>query len=141
MLGDEYIKQIGSATAREAQMALSLCLYQRYMKLIGTDATHNPEDKAAAIAASVTNRVFGQPAANDYQEQNRSYIEDECRKLSSDHHLCLVLSGAAYSASYARYVHRGGSRGMFSNHFLTYVRALSKGSSYLSVRLDEQGKK
>jgi hypothetical protein len=140
MLGDEYIKEIGSATAREVQMALSLRLFQRYMKTNDGGGTDHPEDEAVAIAAAVTNRVFGQPAADEYHERNRSHIEEECRKLSSDHNLCLILSRAAYCASYARYVHRGGSRGMFSNHFLTYIRALSKGSSYLSVQLEEQAK-
>jgi hypothetical protein len=95
-------------------------------------------DKAAAIAAAVTNRIFGVPPANDYQRDNPAHIEGEARRIAEDHRLCLVLSGAAYCASYARYVTHGGSRGMFSNRFLAYVRAVSKGSSYLDVQLKSE---
>ncbi len=79
---------------------------------------------AGSLAASVVNRVFGHEPT-PFAKENEEFVEIVSRGLASDHVLCPILSGAAYSASYARYVAAGGKRGLFTNKFLAYVRALS----------------
>jgi hypothetical protein len=101
-------------------------LYQQYVNgNVGLDA-------AASLAASVTNKVFGEEPTGDnkqqglaFAEENKEFIEARAKRLAPDDGLCAILSGAAYNTCYARYVSAGGSRGMFSNRFLTYIRALS----------------
>lgn len=60
--------------------------------------------------------------------ENEDAILAEIKQLSEDNRLCAILSGAAYNISYARYLKAGGSRGIFSNHFLSYVRTLFSAS-------------
>jgi hypothetical protein len=141
MIGDEYINQIGFATEREAKVALYKSLVHQYSKQRTLSAYVEPSGSdAGLLAAAVTNRIFGEPAANDFQRENVQLIEGECRKLKFDHDLCVMLSGAAYNASYARYVRAGGSRGMFSNAFLAYIRALSLNAPNRDVLLKAEGK-
>lgn len=64
------------------------------------------------------------PDTLQFAIDNARLMEAEIRQLSRDNRLCSVLSGAAYNIAYARYVRAGGSRGIFSNHFLTYVRTM-----------------
>jgi hypothetical protein len=100
-------------------------LYEQYVKNVGLAQA----DAAAALAAAVANKVFAEEPNGDdgqaFAEENEEFIEVRARKLGSDDELCAILSGAAYNTSYARYVTAGGSRGMFSNRFLTYIRAKS----------------
>src|SRR5439155_10410926 len=116
--------EIGFATETEAKCALCKVLFREYER-------EGLEDTAAAkLAAAVTNKVFGEEPTGDvgkaFAAENQELIEIHARRLASDDRLCAVLSGAAYNVCYARYVSAGGSQGMFSNHFLTYTRALSR---------------
>jgi hypothetical protein len=125
MSTEDYLKQICSATANEAKMGLALVLMNRYER--ESDGKPISEDEVAALVAGVVNCVFGEDASNDYQRNNADKIAAYGHELANDEELCLVLSGAAYNMAYARYLIAGGSRGMFSNDFLT-ARGASPGS-------------
>jgi hypothetical protein len=88
------------------------------------------EEQATRLAVAVTNGVFGEKsnvaAATAFAAENSDLIKNHASKLASDDTLCSCLSGAAYNTSYGRYVAAGGSRGMFSNKFLKYIRTLSR---------------
>jgi len=140
MFGDDYIRKIGLATENAAKAALFKFLFAQYVKnrMENGKDDRPDEDFAATLAAAVTNRVFGEDAANDagkqFAAQNAELISILAHMLSADDRVCAVLSGAAYNTCYARYVGAGGSRGMFSNAFLAYVRTLSRDDSYATTR-------
>jgi hypothetical protein len=149
----EYLIKIGKATENECKMALALLFLDRFDKE-GTflHAIADEAASANAMAASAaTNVTFGEidlthasgspwrqrkdnelAEANqnvlkqnvEFASRNSALIESQIKELSDDNQLCAILSGAAYNASYARYVTAGGKRGLFSNAFLTYVRTL-----------------
>ena len=137
MFGDDHIKKIGLLTENEAKAALYKLLYAEYCEracVVGKSqgqegADKADEDFAAKLAAAVTNKVFGKVAGDDigkkFVAENANLIWHHADWLSADPKLCAILSGAAYNTCYARYVSAGGSRGMFSNKFLAYVRAQS----------------
>jgi hypothetical protein len=141
MFGDDYIRKIGHATETEAKIGLYYALYRRYAKDRGL-AAHASDEAVAKLAAAVTNKVFGERGTAEagpcFAAENAQLIEREARQLASDEEICACLSGAGYNASYARYLEAGGSRGMFSNVFLAYVRALSQGDATLAARYAEQ---
>ena len=120
MSTEDYLKQICLATANEVKMGLALKLINRYQE---RDGEFHSEDKIAAIVAGVVNRVFGELPANDFQRDNEDHMTMCGQELALDCDLCEVLSGAAYCLGYFNYIIAGGSRGMFSNHFLTYIRS------------------
>lgn len=133
MFGDQYVEKIGAVTEIEAKVALSRFLYGQYRVQTGADS-----ERSSALAAAVTNRVFGEVATGDkgmtFAAENSVLIHNDARKLASDEHLCSILSGAAYNAGYARYIRSGGRRGVFANQFLTYIRSLSRDDSYREIR-------
>jgi hypothetical protein len=151
----EYIVKIGTATENEAKFALVLFLLKRFEEEGTFNGLACPEGKEAVYlaAGTVMNVIFGEidlehsgseswrrrvekekPFASEsipdltvqFAGDNASQIENEARKLSSDDQLCLVLTGAAYNTCYARYIQAGGSRGIFSNLFITYIRTIYK---------------
>jgi hypothetical protein len=107
-------------------MGLYLVLMNRYER--ESTGKSISKDKNVALAAGVVNRIFGEDAANDFQKSNANKIATRGRELANDEALCLVLSGAAYNMAYGRYLIAGGSRGMFSNDFLTYIRSCNDAS-------------
>ena len=121
---ESYLKQICSATEDQAKPGLYMFLVRQYMN-------KGLEDRQAArLAVAVTNRVFGEKPTGEtgvaFVAENSQLIDEHARKLASDDALCSVLSGAAYNTSYGRYIAAGGTRNMFSNKFLTYIRTLSR---------------
>ncbi len=115
-------------------------LYELYVEREALDRTTS----AAALAAAVSNNVFGDDPGNEkgkiFASENEGYIELQGCKLSLDSQLCTVLTGAAYNVSYSRYIKAGGSRGPFSNVFLTYIRSLRRDESYHDIRMKAYGK-
>ena len=89
----------------------------------------------------MTNKVFGERGTEEahprFAAEKAELIERDARLFASDGDLCACLSGAD-STCYARFVDAGGSRGMFSNTFLAYIRALSQGDSTLTGRFAKQ---
>ena len=151
----EYIVKIGTATENDAKFALMLFLLKRFEEEGTFNGIACPEGKEAVYlaAGAVMNLVFGEidlehsgpeswkrrvgkekPVASEFVPaftaqfagENALQIENEARRLSSDNHLCSILSGAAYNTCYARYIQAGGSRGIFSNLFITYIRTIYK---------------
>jgi hypothetical protein len=120
-----YLAKICAATENEAKVGLYMFIHRQYVNTAGMES-----GPAGLLAAAVTNRVFGEKptgeTATKFAAENTQLIDVHARKLSSDDALCSRLSGAAYNASYGRYIASGGSRGMFSNKFLTYIRTLSR---------------
>jgi hypothetical protein len=109
------------------RLAALLARYRRaVLAFLCRESAVLPEggDAAGLLAASVVNRVFGH-GPTPFARENEEFVEIVARGLGSDRTLCPILTGAAYSACYARYVAAGGKRGMFTNKFLAYVRALS----------------
>lgn len=122
---ESYLIQICSATEDQAKPGLYMFIVRQYINKAGLE-----EQQAARLAAAVTNRIFGEKptgeAATSFAAENSSLIDEHARGLASDDALCSLLSGAAYNTSYGRYIAAGGSRSMFSNKFLTYIRTLSR---------------
>lgn len=122
---ESYLLKICLATEDEAKTGLYMFLLRQYVNKAGLE-----EQQASLLAAVVTNRVFGEKSTGEpgtaFAAENSKLIDDHARKLASDNALCSCLSGAAYSTSYGRYIAAGGSRGMFSNTFLKYIRTLSR---------------
>ena len=85
------------------------------------------QDFAEGLAATVTDRIFGEEAKQEPQvefaKQHRDLIDRQAKAIAEREELCRLLTGAAYNACYARYLRAGGKRSMFSNPFLAYVRA------------------
>jgi len=127
MFGDDYLKQICSATGNEAKMALALSLVKRYANEAGrrSQSVAENQDEFFALAAGVANRIFGEVPSNDFQKEHADTITARAKELAENHALCKILSGAGYNVSYSRYLIAGGSRGMFSNDFLTYIRTFN----------------
>lgn len=121
-VSDDYIRKIGLATENEAKLGLFHLLEAEYSKQLGFD-----EERAAALAGSVTDRVFGEEPAGDekvaFVKANPELIEKHARELRNREDLCALLTGAAYNTCYARYLEAGGKRSMFSNPYLGYIRA------------------
>jgi hypothetical protein len=147
----DYIVKIGTATENEVKFALSHFLHKRFTEEGTFDRLPCPDGKDAEIlgVVSVVCALFGEiildrsPSGLFRQSGEMAYaqesipeetvrfasdntlkIEKAARSLSSDHKLCSILSGAAYNTGYGRYVYTGGSRGFFSNLFITYIRTL-----------------
>lgn len=125
MSTERYLLQICSATENLAKTGLYMFLHGQYVNKAGL-----PDEQAIPLAAAVTNRVFGEKPTGQtgaaFAEQNKDLIDSHAQQLASDDALCSRLSGAAYNTSYGRYIAAGGSRGMFSNKFLTYIRTLRR---------------
>jgi hypothetical protein len=121
-VSDDYILKIGLATENEAKLALFHFLQAEYSE----ESRIDPE-RPEALAASVTNRVFGEESDGDanaaFAKENPELITTCAREIGKRNDLCKLLSGAAYNTCYARYLRAGGKRSMFSNRFLGYVRA------------------
>lgn len=141
MFGDDYVRKIGHATENEAKAALFHILYRRYARDKGL-AEDALDDDTAKLAAAVTNKVFGESGTEQtdprFAAEKAELIEHDAHLFALDDEMCACLSGAAYNTCYARYVDAGGSRGMFSNTFLAYVRALSQGDATLTARYAER---
>jgi hypothetical protein len=149
----KYIAQIGTITENEAKFALSMLLFKRSQEgaIFADCRSLEGEDIAVLCSAAVMNVVFGEinlqhastprvkklvdnekisvganvpEKALKFASENALLIESQINWLSSDDKLCATLSGAAYNACYARYIKAGGSRGIFSNTFITYIRTL-----------------
>lgn len=122
-LAGRYLIEIGHRTALEMKFGLAKMLLQRYK-------AEFDEDVASYLAAAVTNRVFtespDEPGAQKFVRDNAALVENEAERVRGDSELCDLLTSATYSACYARYIETGGKRGIFSNNFLAYVRAVSK---------------
>ena len=151
MLGDAYIRKIGHAAEDEAKAALYYVLCRRYAKDkgLGKDILSDNaklaealDDHTAKLAAAVTNKVFGErwteEADPHFAAEKAELIERDAHLFALDRDLCTCLSGAAYNTCYARYIDAGGSRGIFSNTFLAYIRALSQGDATLTARFAEK---
>jgi hypothetical protein len=122
---ESYLLKICSATEDEAKTGLYMFVLRQYVNKAGLE-----EEQATRLAVAVTNGVFGEKsnveAATAFAAENSDLINNHASKLALDDALCSCLSGAAYNTSYGRYIAAGGSRGMFSNKFLKYIRALSR---------------
>jgi len=121
---ESYLTQICTSTEAQAKPSLYMFLARQYVN-------KGLEDRQAArLAAAVTNRIFGEKPTGEigvaFAAENSQLIDEHARKLASDDALCSVLSGAAYNTSYGRYIAAGGTRSMFSNKFLKYIRTLSR---------------
>jgi hypothetical protein len=117
-----YLRDLATAADGQARMALARYLSEVYA---AERAVRLTEDEVAYLAAGVTNRVFGEPPVNDFQRDQRELISKRSRELSTNDHICELVTKAAYIGCYARYVMSGGSIGVFSNHYLQYIRGLS----------------
>jgi hypothetical protein len=121
-LSNDYILKIGLATENEAKLGLFEFLKTQYLRQVDFDL-----DRAAGLAAGVTNKVFGEQPNDEantaFARDNEKLIEAQAREIARDETLCQLLSGAAYNTCYARFLRAGGKRSMFSNTFLAYVRA------------------
>jgi len=147
----EYLIRVGADTDRDIRIALSLFLLDRFKRNGRFKRIFCPAGREAVYLATgaAMNAILGDidlegveptswmkergyslasahvpPETFQFARENAKLLKAEIRELSADNHLCVTLSGAAYNISYGRYIKAGGSRGIFSNHFLTYVRTL-----------------
>ncbi|MGA3373353.1 MAG: hypothetical protein ABSC48_16480 [Terracidiphilus sp.] len=144
-----YVSQIGLATENEAKMGLYLLFLDRFTKRIadsgvrafehrtadiGSNSPEELKEYSYTLAAQCANRVFGDKASAEkwqmFIDANSAQIGEECKCLSSDEYLCQILTKAAYNAAYGRYTKAGGSIGVLSNNYLSFIRTLGRGSSY-----------
>lgn len=134
----DLVKYYARKLSKEKKILLFDFLYREYLKKEGIDKNEG----AAFLASAVTNKVFDERPTGDpgrtFAAANVELIEIHARELAADDRLAAVLTGAAYNACYARYVRAAGTRGIFSNSFLTYVRALSRWGDPSMVELCEK---
>jgi len=151
----EYIVKVGAATEQDAKLALSTYLLHRFVNEATFNNCACAADKEPWYLASgaVMNTVFGEidldytgsathyrkregaepPVAQNwiptdtvqFATDNSRQIREEIQKLSREYKLQEILTGAAFNIGYARYIKAGGSRGIFSNQFITHVRVLA----------------
>jgi hypothetical protein len=149
----EYIVKVGAATEQDAKLALSMYFLHRFVKEGAFDNCPCADDKepwylAAGAAMNVVfgdidlqrpekeywrtrkgnERAFARENVPDstvqFASENGAQIEKEVNRLSPENRLCSILSGAAYNICYGRYIKAGGSRGIFSNLYITHIRTL-----------------
>jgi hypothetical protein len=134
MSTESYLRQICLTTENEAKGALCIFLAKQY-----SDNDEIEEGQATLLAVAVTNKVFGEPPTGqngiDFADQNIELIESHAQQLHKDDNLCVFLTMAAYNTCYGRYLAAGGSRGMFSNKFLKFIRCFSRMADYQYVEI------
>lgn len=164
----EYIVNVGAATERDAKLALSTYFLHRFVNEATFNNCPCASDREPWYLASgaAMNVVFGEidldytgsathcrkregaepPMAQDripkdtvqFATDNASRIRQEIQRLSREYKLQAILTGAAYNIGYARYMKAGGSRGIFSNQFITHVRVLAEFDAELYLKTFEK---
>ena len=138
-MSDAYILKIGLATENAAKLGLFRFLAEEYKKQYESEPD---PDFAEEVAATVTDRIFGEEAKQEPQvefaKQHSNLITEQAKAIGNREELCRLLTGAAYNTCYARYLRAGGKRSMFSNPFLAYIRAGRDISSQSSREIQVQ---